>query len=353
MNKIVNLLKNKIQPYLERKLRLFFYRRMAHRLINKIVQKRGYQIVDRQIKKTIKSYAKRKYGSSRFWPWLALYTEVQGEFIEGWLPSDYYMAYLLKKYNPESIRISAHKTFDNKIFPDFALKPLVLKIGATFYNSNRRLIERNEAENILFNFDDEVVLKEDLGMGGHNVNFIESRELNFDNYSHLSNYTIQPVVRQHENLRALNNKSINTLRVLTYRNEDGSIDIKYTLLRFGTGDSRVDNTSSGGGYCFVKSNGNLEDIAYSGLGTEMEKKHPDSETPFKSVVIPNYENVIEKCISSHKMFPYFMFIGWDVAVNRLGEPILLEWNENPDLWQAEAIKGPFFKDEIMEGRFTN
>jgi len=301
----------------------------------------------------IKSYAKGNFGSSSFWPWLALYTEVRGEFKNGWLPNDYYMAFLLKKYNPESIRISAHKTFDNKIFPDFAIKPLILRIGANFYNSERKLITCNEAENILSDFDDEVVIKEDLGMGGHNVNFIETRKLNFDNYSHLSNYIIQPVVCQHENLRVLNNKSLNTLRVYTYLNEEGSIDVKFTILRFGTGDSRVDNISSGGGFCFVKSKGNLVETAHSGLGIEIGKKHPDSGTLFQSVVIPNYKNAIEKCINSHKTFPYFMFIGWDVAIDRLGQPGLLEWNANPDLWYAEALKGPFFKDEILEGRFGN
>lgn len=347
MKNSIAFIKN-IHPYLEKRVRLFFYRRKAHRLIKRLVHKKGYKVVDRQTKKYIKSYAKEIFGSAAFWPWLALYTEIRGEFKKGWLPNDYYMAHLLKQYNPESIRISAYKTFDYKMFPEFALKPLLIKVGNVFYDSDRKQITTDEAQNILYDYDGEVVLKEDLGFGGHNVKFIKSKELKFNNYAQISSYIIQPVVEQHHNLYRLNDKALNTMRVLTYLNGEGTVDIKYSYLRFGVGDSRVDNTSSGGGFCFIKSDNHLAKIARDKFGFEIGERHPDTGILFQSVAVPSYEKVLQECIKSHKIFPYFKFIGWDVAIDKSGDPVLLEWNSEPLIWMAEALQGPFFKKELIK-----
>jgi hypothetical protein len=338
----------KAHSFLQHKGRLFYSRRKAHSLREKIVANRGYKIVDKKGIGRLKSYAKKTYDSSSYWPWLALYTEIRGEFKEGWIPNDFYTAYLLKRYNPKSARISDYKTFDYKMFPGFALEPLITKIGNIFYDSAREQITNIEAKGILLEFDSEVVLKEDLGYGGHKVEFIQSKGLNFNDYSHLSSYIIQPAVQQHNNLSVLNSKAVSTVRVLTYLNEEGDVDVKYTYLRFGVGKSRVDNTSSGGGFCFINQDATLADVAYNKSGFTVGSKHPDSEVPFKSVVVPGYKKILTQCIASHKVFPYFRFIGWDVAIAKSGKPILLEWNSKPSIWMIEALQGPLFKSELIE-----
>ncbi|SMO41467.1 sugar-transfer associated ATP-grasp domain-containing protein [Fodinibius sediminis] len=336
----------RVHRYSEEKIRLYFYRKQAHRLIKQLVNRRGYKIVDKKKMRMLKSYAKKTFGSSSFWPWLSLYTEIRGEFKTGWIPNDYFLACLSRQYNPESIRISAYKTFDHKVFPNFAPDPLLLKIGKNIYDSDRRPIAINKAENILADYNDEVVLKEDEGFGGHGVKFIESGKLDLDTYSHISSYIIQPVIQQHEDLGLLNDKTVNTVRVLTYLNDEGEIDIKYAYLRFGIGESRVDNASSGGGFCFVKSNGHLAEGAYNRFGIKIGERHPDSGITFKSIAIPSYEKVLDQCIKSHKIFPYLRFIGWDVTVNKLGDPVLLEWNSAPLIWLPEALNGPFFEEQL-------
>src|SRR5690625_819650 len=95
----------KIHHYLEKKGSFFYSRRKAHRLRGQLMQKRGYKIVDRKRIRVLKDYAKETFGSASFWPWLAFYTELRGEFKTGWIPLDYFTVYILKKYNPESIRI--------------------------------------------------------------------------------------------------------------------------------------------------------------------------------------------------------------------------------------------------------
>ena len=337
------------RQYVDTQGRLFFSRKKAKEMRDEIINDRGYSLVDKKTMREIKSYSKQRFGSQSFWPWLATYTEVRGDFQPGWIPDDYYSVVLLDRYNPENMRMSEYKTFDNKIFPDFIVKPLMLKIGNNFYDSDRIQITQNEAEDLLRDYDKEIVIKEDLGLGGSQVRFAESRTFDFKSMAQLSNYIIQPVVNQHEDLKRLGSKAVCTIRVFTYLNEDGSVDLKFAYLRFGIGESRVDNTKSGGGYCFVTASGNLAEMGYETRAEKIGNKHPDSGVLFNSITVPSYHKAIEKCTSSHKEFPYARFIGWDVAINEAGKPVLLEWNTDPGFWNAEALKGPFFpKDNFAE-----
>ena len=300
--------------------------------------------MDWKTKREIKSYAKKRFGSSSFWPWLAVYTELRGEFKRGWVPDDYYLAVLLEKYNPEKARISEYKTFDFRMFPDFALQPLLIKIGPNYYNSENQKIPGVLTRELLQDYGGEVVVKEDLSLGGHRVEFIASRDLDLEKYSQIPSYVVQPVMEQHEQLKILSPHAVCSIRIFTFLDGKGEVKVKYTALRFGLGGSRVTNTSSGGGSCFINPNGTLDKRAHNKLGIKMGDRHPDNEVLFESVRIPNYRAMVDKCKQCHEQFPYVRFIGWDVAVNRSGDPVLLEWNSEPGFWKAEALLGPFFRD---------
>jgi len=302
-------------------------------------------VVDWKTKREMKSYAKKRFGSSSFWPWLAVYTEIRGEFVPGWIPDDYYSAVLLDKHNPTKARISEYKTFDFRMFPDFALQPLLSKIGPNYYNGKNQKIPGVRARELLRYYGGEVVIKEDLGLGGHRVEFIAPGELNLEHYAHIPSYVVQPVIEQHEQLGAFSSKSVNTVRVYTFIDREGKVQIKYATLRFGLGDSRTDNTSSGGGYICINPNGSLNKQAYKDLGLKIGDKHPDSGVLFESVRVPNFRAILDKCKQCHGRFPYVRFIGWDVAINQSGAPVLLEWNSEPSFWELEALLGPMFQEE--------
>lgn len=346
MNVVLTI--KKIRRYINTRGKLFLSRRRAFAAKKKIVRHKGASVVDWKTKLEMKSYAKKRFGATSFWPWLAVYTEIRGEFIPGWIPDDYYSAVLLDKYNPRKARISEYKTFDFRMFPDFALQPLLSKIGPNFYDGDSKKIPADKAKELLLEHNREVVLKEDLGLGGHRVKFIASGELNLEHYAHVPSYIVQPVMEQHEQLNFLNSRSVNTVRVFTYLNNNGVVEIKYAILRIGCGDSRVDNASSGGVYKFIASDGTLGHQTYNKFGINIGERHPDTKVSFSSVKIPNYNLVLEKCKASHEQFPYLRFIGWDVAINKSGEPVLLEWNSEPEIWQDEAIVGPMFEKEDFQ-----
>lgn len=333
--------------------KLFLSRKRAHSMRKEIVKKKGEKIAGKKEIQYLKNYSRKTFGSSSYWSWLALYMEVRGEFVPGLIPYDFYRILLKNELNPASISgIAECKTFDYRLFPDFSVKPILTRISGNFYDDQMNLMIREAAICKLLQYKQEVVVKEDYGLGGSRVNFFKPRDIDFSKYKNDVNLIFQPVIEQHEKLSKLNKTSVNTIRVLTYLNNQGVVEFKAAYLRFGSDKSRVDNRSSGGGFCFVQKDGRLEPKAYNSLILEKGTRTLHNNIEFSSIVIPNYQLAIEKCKKAHEKFPYGRLVGWDVAIEKTLKPVLLEWNLNPQIWYVEALKGPLWKgdsylDEII------
>jgi len=341
------------KSYLDTRTRLYFSRKRAHSIRDEVIKKKGYEIVTPNMMKSIKKYSKDRFGSTSFWPWLALYMEVRGEFVPGCIPYDYYRILLKNELNPDSVSgIAECKTFDYRLFPDFSVQPLIIRISDNFYDAEMNRMSSEVAINKLLQHNKEIVVKEDYGLGGSKVNFFKPKDIDINKYKKEVNLIFQPVIDQHEELSKLNKTSVNTLRVLTFLNNQGDVELKAAYLRFGSDQSRVDNRSAGGGFCFVQTDGRLESKAYSSLILEIGSSTLHNNVEFSSVAIPNYHQAIEKCKKAHEKFPYGRLVGWDVAIDKTSKPVLLEWNLNPQIWYVEALKGPLWKgdsylDEII------
>ena len=329
------------------KLKMIHSRIDAHRLRKDVVKKKGKKVVNRQIKKSIKEYARKRFGSKAYWPYLALYTEIRGQFIEGWLPNDYVHYVLEPQINPQpACEISDYKTFDYQIFGDFALKPLFVFISGMFLDANFDDVEEDEVLKTLHEYDATIVIKEDRGMQGMQVRMIQSSEFRTEILRPERSYIIQPYVKQYKALHDLYSGSVNTLRVTTFINKDGSVDVRFVVLRFGTDGATVDNISAGGQYIYFDTDGKPSNKAYDELGFDMGERHKNSGYLFADLKIPMYQEVLKACVSAHKKYPYVRLIGWDVCIDDTGKPTLLEWNTgNPAFMMFEYVFGPFFPDD--------
>ena len=339
----------KYQSIIDERGRLYFHRRRAHIIRKRIVQRRGKAQVGRKEIKHLKTYCKKFFGTPAYWPWLAVYMEIQGDFRHGWVPDDYYRVPLLDRHNPPQARISSFKTFDHRLFPEICLEPLLIIMAGVFHDSTLNRIRLEDAVSLLKSQATELVVKQDGGQHGKEVYFYHPDQLDLRKFVDKHNYVIQPVLVQHENLNKLSRASVNTLRVLTYLNSKGDISVKFAYLRFSTSDSRFDNTSQGGGICNIGQDGFLETTAYDSLCFPIGDRHPLTGVNFGGVEIPNYASVLARCVEAHKKFPYLRFIGWDMAINQMGEAVLLEWNADTTLWRPEVVFGPFFSVELEQG----
>ena len=195
---------------------------------------------------------------------------------------------------------------------------------------------------------EKVVLKRSSGGGGKNVKIIVVPPNSSDFPRQLQKEAvdgkfdiIEEFVHQHPLLQELSPNSLNTVRLITQRTRDGSIDIVGASLRMGV-TKNTDNLSSGGITCKIDiDTGKLDSLGYSfDITQPLCVVHPVSKIKLMGFQIPFWKEVKEMCVKAASKFPDNRSVGWDVAIKEDG-PLLIEGNHDwgARVWQMPAGHG--------------
>ena len=324
-------------------------RNKAQVALNKIRKAKGRSIVNTRMLKQIKMYAHEQFGSKAYWPWLACYTELRGEFIEGWVPDDYYQLKLLRAINPVNLcYVSFIKSLDHCLFRDFAMPWILFKTNDTLFDSNRIVIDKATALEKIRAIDKEIVLKRESGFGGRDIFFIRPDEITGGIFNRKFDFIVQEVASQHKDIDAVYPGSINTIRILTFLGFDSKVRVLLLKMRIGGEGSRMDNMRTGGRAVYFDDSGNCISNAHNDLGLEIESHHPRTGYEYKKLSLPFLDEAKRRCIESHYQYPYLRLIAWDVFIDSSGKPVLMEWNtKSPGFWVNEALIGPLWSLEEL------
>lgn len=159
-------------------------------------------------------------------------------------------------------------------------------------------------------------------------------------------YLSQEVIRQHSSMSQLHPNSINSMRLITVRGlKDQTIHVFPSILRIGTGESIVDNTSQGGLAVGIDlKTGRLKPFGFYkpqfGLKVDI---HPDSKICFDQFVIPHFEDAVRQAVYFHSMLPGLHSVGWDIAIGANG-PIFIEGNDNWEINGPQICNGGLMKE---------
>lgn len=158
-------------------------------------------------------------------------------------------------------------------------------------------------------------------------------------------------MEQHEYLNKIYDKTVNTIRFITLRDpKSGELKVFFAVQRIGTSDTiPVDNGSRGG----LVSNIDLETGVLSEArclhNHNVYEVHPDSKSPIKGVVIPNWKKMKVEMLELAKKLPYMHFIAWDILVTT-GGYCIIEANTSSgvniiQLWGGQRHKelGDFYR----------
>lgn len=168
------------------------------------------------------------------------------------------------------------------------------------------------------------------------INGIESKIFLQDLYS--KGFTLfESFIIQHSTLADITPKSINTIRIVTFVNND-VVEIWGALLRMGY-DKSVDNFDAGGLSAKIdletgrvikgaKVKDPFNDTIYD--------NHPITNRPIIGVKIPFWEDIIELIKKAALEIEGVKTVGWDVAITNNG-PTLIEGNDNWDKTHFELI----------------
>ena len=151
-------------------------------------------------------------------------------------------------------------------------------------------------------------------------------------------FVVQERLHPHALLRELSGRDVlQTVRVVTLRDESGSVHILLTLLRVAIGAEAVDSFRSGAtrnALAVVSADGVTTAtyrVARSGFGLEATPVHPGTGRPTVGVAVPDWDAVRDLVTRAAAAFAPLRTVGWDVAPTDAG-PVLIEANA----WWAVA-----------------
>lgn len=268
------------------------------------------------------------------------------EDVSKCVPFEFYLFKVDEFFN----RIVEVKYIDDKNYYDLLFKDIlqpktvVRKIAGVFLDEQYVVISIDDVVSLCQRAE-KVIIKSSTGScGGHGVSFWNSKqnqELLIEKLSSAKNLIVQECVTQHPSMAALNETSLNTIRLQTlFFNQQ--VHVITQFVRFGSPNMEVDNVSSGGMYCGIKDDGSLESVGYNHKGVPMYL-HP-SGMAFNSFSVPNFPKCIDLVkIMAPRMANNACLISWDLAINSHGDPVLIEPNMGyPNILVNQIACGPLF-----------
>lgn len=288
--------------------------------------------------------------------WFRLFCNEARPFDPRYIPEACWYRDIVPHYNNLLFaKALQDKCLHNILFPDVKRPDTLVKnIAGVFYDDTLNLLTREEAS-LRCCGAGRILIKPSVGSGrGHGIRFFDSDSLTpeevlklFDSYG--KNFIVQKKMAQHETLAALNPNSLNTIRVVTFLHKN-QVHILTAILRVGGGSNEIDNTSQGGYKSTILPDGRLSTYGTTNIHgrTEYVDTYPNGMR-FEDVVIPSYDRIKELVCKQASRMAHFKIIGWDVAVDPNGNPMLIEYNVIPA--QGHGTGGPVFgnlTDEVLE-----
>lgn len=162
-------------------------------------------------------------------------------------------------------------------------------------------------------------------------------------------FLVEPFIVQHTELEKLYPASVNTLRVLTFVDEDLEVQVLNTALKVGNGLSR-DNFSRGGLFSVPDENGTIIRPFVNKLGNIYET-HPITNELLMGFEIPFYHQAVELCKRTALEVAGIRYVGWDVAITDEGV-VLLDGSLYSKFFQIPPSVSAFVGEEIHDLRGT-
>jgi Sugar-transfer associated ATP-grasp len=142
-------------------------------------------------------------------------------------------------------------------------------------------------------------------------------------------FLLESYLEQHPDLAALNESSVNTIRMWVIL-DDNHWQVLGAYLRVGRQGSQVDNNSSGGIACPVDVVSGLVRCAFDPAQPgDSLLAHPDSLLPLVGFQIPFWQEACSIAGQAVAAFPHMRLSGLDMAMTAAG-PSLIELNMMPE-----------------------
>lgn len=172
-------------------------------------------------------------------------------------------------------------------------------------------------------------VKGTLGKGISVLNY-KSEEQVLQNYLTLKDqYICEEYIGQHPVMAELYPGTVNTVRIMSIRNNEDNVELVSATLKIGAkADTVVDNMGCGGIIAQV----DLETGIVSSFAIDSQRNkyshHPVTNVQIIGMNLPNWDKVVELVKQAHNEMKESRVIGWDIAITESGAA-LVEANRTP------------------------
>ena len=258
---------------------------------------------------------------------------------------------------PYLINLNLRETYDDKnlyhlFFPDVKQpKTIVKNMNGRFYKPDPIQIVGEELSleqtvNVIKELGRFVCKPSMQGGGGKNVQSFNSSVMSKEEIknmltSYSQDFLIQGILTNHPLLAELNDSSLNTCRIVTYRDvESNNYVLLGSYVRFGAHGSFMDNATSGGGFCKIFNDGLVDDRIR--VLKCFEPRSLKKEKGLSEFYMPHYDEMVRTAKKLHARLAYCDIIGWDFTVTDDDKIVLVEYNSRPDIEGFQIVNGPLF-----------
>lgn len=303
----------------------------------------------------IKAYFKKHFGREVPTYWHQYLYSRNGLYSEKYIPASIYNSEIIYRLNKFQFRHAyVDKGFYDTLFPDINRPKTIIKNVNGYYYDEKKALTPEEAVERCSNLREAIIKPTLEGTWGQGVKLIRTENgmipsLNcsiqdlFKEYKR--SFIIQERFEQHEGISKLNPTSLNTLRVMSYR-RGNEVVILYAVIRIGRMNQVIDNETAGG----IKADIDLQTGKIKGVafGNPKEPLMPKTDvgTVLDGYQMPCFQKVLDLIKEMHLRLPYFNLIGWDMSVDKNGNPALIEWNRAAEL--SQVAHGPAFGNYTEE-----
>ena len=269
-----------------------------------------------------------------------------GVFTKEYVPNNFYHCELVPRANEHRFQGAyGDKNMCDLLFPGENIVHTILKNINGYYYYEGEPVSEEDAIRLCSNLKEKII-KPSRKSEGQGVQLISvtdgmvepgGKTIGDLFRMYEKNFLIQDRVRQHSGMAALNPSSVNTMRILSYHS-GMEVLIIYSVVRIGRGGSVVDNQCAGGISTTISKEGKLGKTAFGGFSTD-NIVQTDTGVALDGYQLPSFDKAVEMVRRLHLRLPYFNIVGWDVAIQEDGEPVLIEFNTNPGLSQSAFKSG--------------
>ena len=158
---------------------------------------------------------------------------------------------------------------------------------------------------------------------------------------------LEELINAGDEIKALNQDSVNTVRVVTYVNHY-NVEIIDCIMKVGRKGSFVDNGGAGGIFVHIdKETGCFDSNGIDERGVRYET-HPENNYKFNGIQLPNWKGALKLAKEIAIQIKDAKFIGWDFTYTSDGNWIVVEGNALTQFFAQQATIDKGIKREFLE-----